>query len=100
MSITTRTSLLERDRALGEAADLLLGMHRALVDGPSRRIFVEDALSRLRTVAVSGGALEAVVARGTAKLYRAPEIAMDAIVVALGEVTEARQAVCSRVVSS
>jgi len=98
MSHRTRTTLLERDRALGEAADLLLGMHRAIMDGPARRIFVDDALSRLRPVAASGGALEAVVARGTDRLYRAPEISLDAIVVALGEVTEARQAVCSRIV--
>lgn len=94
--ITSRATLLQRDLALGEAANLLLGMHRAIGDGPARRIFVEDALSRLRPVAARGGALEAVVARGTDRLYRAPEIALDAIVVALGEVTEARQAVCAR----
>ena len=95
----TRESLLEKDRTLGEAADLLLGMHRAMIDGPSRRIFVEDAILRLRPVAASGGALEAVVARGAARLYGAPDLAMDAIVVALEEVNEARLSVCSRAVS-
>lgn len=94
-----RETLLEKDRTLGEAADLLLGMHRAMIDGPSRRIFVEDALSRLRPVAASGGALEAVVARGAERLYGAPDLAMDAIVVALEEVNVARQSVCSRAVS-
>ena len=96
----TREALLETDLALGEAANLLLGMHRAMLAGPSRRLFVEDALARLGPVAAPGGALEAVVARGTERLYRAPELALDAIVVALGEVTEARQSVCSRALSS
>lgn len=96
---TSRRSLFEKDRSLGEAADLLLGMHRAMADGPSRRIFVEDALARLRPLAASGGALEAVVARGTDRLYRAPDVALDAIVVALEEVNQARTAVCSRLMS-
>jgi hypothetical protein len=91
--------LLESERVLGEAADLLLGIHRAMVNGPSRRLFVEDALGRLRPLAASGGALESLVSRGTDGLYRAPEVAMDAIVVALEEVNQARTTTCSRILS-
>ena len=100
----SRMSLLETDRALGCAADLLLGMHRTIVgdhDRPMKRAKIENALGQLRGLVSSdvwSPTLGAVLAgRGEHLVDEAG--AGDALVQALDELTQRRNALCAQLLS-
>ena len=100
----SRMALLETDRALGSASDLLLGMHRALGgdgDRSMKRVQVEGALDQLRGLVSSdvwSPTLGAVLAgRGDPLVDGA--YAGDVLVQALDELTQRRNALCAQLLS-
>jgi hypothetical protein len=97
-------ALLETDRALGCAADLLLGMHRAIGSDhePSmKRVRVDSALGQLRGLVSSdvwSPTLGAVLAGHTEHLIEGA-YAGDVLVKALDELTQRRNALCAQLLS-
>ena len=100
----SRMALLETDRALGHASDLLLGMHRAIAgdeDPAMKRVKVESALGQLRGLVSSdvwSPTLGAVLAgRGDPLVDGA--YAGDVLVQAMDELTQRRNALCAQLLS-
>lgn len=100
----TRMALLETDRALGSAADLLLGMHRAIGgdhDRSMKRVQVDSALDQLRGLVSSdvwSPTLGAVLA-GRGEHLVDGEFTGDVLVKALDELVQRRNALCAQLLS-
>ena len=100
----SRRALLETDRALGCAADLLLGMHRAIGSDrePSvKRVQVDGALGQLRGLVSSdvwSPTLGAILAGHGDHLVEGA-YAGDVLVQALDELTQRRNALSAQLLS-
>jgi hypothetical protein len=100
----SRRELLETDQALGCAADLLLGMHRAIGSDHDRSmkcVKIESALDQLRGLVSSdvwSPTLGAVLA-GRGEYLVEGEYAGDVLVKALDELTQRRNALCAQLLS-
>jgi len=100
----TRMALLETDRALGHASDLLLGMHRTIggdQDRSMKKVQLEYALGQLRGLVSSdvwSPTLGAVLAGRGDHLVDGAGVG-DVLVQALDELTQRRNALCAQVLS-
>lgn len=97
-------ALLETDRALGHASDLLLGMHRTISgdhDRPMKKAQMDDALGQLRGLVSSdvwSPTLGAVLAGQGEHLVDGAATG-DVLVQALDELTQRRNALCAQLLS-